>query len=187
MYNRGSLECDHPDNLAILHVLIRPPFAHPHLSYLDEDHLVNLTTFCISQKWSDYQGSTAIYCKKFITILFAWSRSIFCTGFKSKQLCPSSRQHNNVLFVSMIIYATNPFISFAEFAAENFIWYTVACEKLDPLFFLNYLLNIQRRTPKPSAMCWNLNPESLDLPPYRALYLQNNLEKTRVLIFRKEL
>ncbi len=39
---------------------------------------------------------------------------------------------------------------------------TVGCEKLDPLFFLNNSLNIQRRTPKPAAMCfywavWHFN------------------------------
>ncbi len=31
---------------------------------------------------------------------------------------------------------------------------TVACRKLDPLFFLNSSLNIQCRTVKPSAMCF---------------------------------
>ncbi len=31
---------------------------------------------------------------------------------------------------------------------------TVGCEKLDPLFFLNNSLNIQRRTLKPPAMCF---------------------------------
>ncbi len=31
---------------------------------------------------------------------------------------------------------------------------TVGYKKLDPLFFLNNLLNIQRRTPKPPAMCF---------------------------------
>ena len=43
---------------------------------------------------------------------------------------------------------------------------TVACKKLDPLFFLKNSLIIQRRTPKPLAMCfywpvWHLN--SFDL------------------------
>ena len=52
---------------------------------------------------------------------------------------------------------------------NNFIYITVGCEKLDPLFFLNNLLNIQRRTLKPPAMCfyWAVRPfctfEYLDL------------------------
>ncbi len=61
---------------------------------------------------------------------------------------------------------------------------TVACEKLDPLFFLNNTLHVHRRTRKPTAGSFTVWDEAWS---FWNTYLQSNLGKTRVLFFRREL